>query len=44
MPIRFPRRFAADSEGMALIVKVLSCGAVLVAGIYFAFLYWITRP
>jgi hypothetical protein len=44
MPIPVMRRFGAERDQMSLLVKVLACGAVILAGTYFGFLYWITRP
>jgi hypothetical protein len=38
------RRLGAGNEQLSLLVKVLTWGALILAGAYFVFLYWITRP
>jgi hypothetical protein len=43
MPIPFARRFGAEREPMSLLVRVLTCGAVIAAATYFALLYWFTH-
>jgi len=43
MPVPFTRLSGPEREPVSLLVTVLTCGAVITAGTYFAFLYWMTR-
>jgi hypothetical protein len=43
MPIPLLRRSEGEGEQIPLLVKVLICGAIILAGTYFGFLYWFTR-
>ena len=42
MPIPLMHRFGAEREPVSLLVKILTCGTLVLAATYLGFLYWIT--